>query len=231
MGWSIKAIHKLLMTSATYRQQSTITAEMEKSDPENALFSRMPLIRLDAEALYDSLLLAAGRLDETRFGPADSVQLRPDGLVTPNGNSKGWRRLIYVQQTRKQLPTHLENFDYPQMNPNCVERHDSTVAPQALHLMNNAMVNQLAESFAQRVRREAGNDPAAQVEKTYWIALSRPPTEAEKKVGIKALQQLTEQWAKQPPTAGKPDSDEAKLKGLTNVCHALMNSASFLFVD
>lgn len=230
-SWSLKTIHKLMMTSATYRQQSTVTAETEKNDPENALYSRMPLVRLDAEALYDSLLLIAGRLDETRYGPADTVQLRPDGLVTPNGSAKGWRRLIYVQQTRKQLPTHLENFDYPQMNPNCVERRDSTVAPQALHLMNNAMVNQLAESFAQRVSREAGNDPAAQIEKIYWIALSRPPTETEKKVGIEALRQLTKQWAKQPPVAGKPDSDKAKLKGLTNVCHALMNSASFLFVD
>ena len=108
----------------------------------------MPLVRLDAEALYDTLLLVAGRLDETRFGPAMPSQVRPDGLVTPAGTARGWRRLIYVQQTRKQVPTHLENFDFPQMNPNCIERRDSTVAPQALHLMNNGMVRELAEHFA-----------------------------------------------------------------------------------
>jgi len=159
------------------------------------------------------------------------VQVRPDGLVTPNGNGKGWRRLVYVQQTRKQLPTHLENFDYPQMNPNCVERRDSTVAPQALHLMNNAMVNQLAESFAQRVCREAGNDPTVQIEKLYWIALSRPPTVEEKKVGTEALRQLTEHWTRHLEKTGKAEPDAAKFKGLTNVCHALMNSASFLYVD
>ena len=68
-----------------------------------------------------------------------------DGLVTPAGSDRGWRRLIYVQQLRKQIPTHLETFDFPQMNPNCIERRDSTVAPQALHLLNNAMVDQLAE--------------------------------------------------------------------------------------
>ena len=70
-------MHRLMMTSATYRQASAITPELAKLDPENALYSRMPLVRLDAEALYDSLLLVAGRLDETRVGPADAVQVRP----------------------------------------------------------------------------------------------------------------------------------------------------------
>src|SRR5262249_33634500 len=116
--------------SSAYRQSSAVTPERDKADPENALLSRMPLTRLDAEALYDTLLLVAGRLDETRYGPADAVQVRGDGQVTPTGGERGWRRLIYVTHMRKQLPTHLENFDYPQMNPNCVERHDSIVAPQ-----------------------------------------------------------------------------------------------------
>jgi len=69
-GWSLKAMHRLMMTSAVYRQSSAVTPERDKADPENFLYSRMPLTRLDAEALYDTLLLAAGRLDETRFGPA-----------------------------------------------------------------------------------------------------------------------------------------------------------------
>src|SRR5262249_1095161 len=140
--WSIKAMHRLMVTSNTYRQSSAVTAEFEAADPGNNLYSRMPLVRLDAEALYDTLLLVAGRLDETRFGPADAIQVRPDGLVTPNGTARGWRRLIYVQQTRKHVATHLENFDFPPMNPNCLERRDSTVAPQALYLMNNGMVQQ-----------------------------------------------------------------------------------------
>src|SRR5207244_3134806 len=81
-GWSVKAMHRLMMTSATYRQSSAVTPDRERLDPDNALLSRMPLARLDAEALYDTLLLAAGRLDEARFGPPDPVQARPDGLVT-----------------------------------------------------------------------------------------------------------------------------------------------------
>ena len=228
--WSIKHLHRLMMTSATYRQASAVAPEMETLDPANALLSRMPLVRRDAESLYDSLLLVAGKLDETPFGPADAVQARADGLVTPTGTANGWRRLVYVRQTRKQIPTHLETFDFPAMNPNCIERRDSTVAPQALHLMNNGMVERLAESFARRVRRGAGGDPARQVEAVYLIALSRPPTAEEKKLGREALDRLADEWLKQAAT-GMPDRDAAELKALTTYCHALMNSAAFLYVD
>ncbi len=230
-GWSTKTLHRLMMTSSTYRQSSAVTPDLEKLDPENALCSRMPLVRLDAEALYDTLLLVAGRLDETRFGPADAVQARPDGLVTPVGTDRGWRRIIYVQQSRKRLPTHLENFDYPQMNPNCSERRESTVAPQALHLMNNGMVHRLAEQFAQRVRRETGTDPARQIERVYLIALSRLPSKEEKRVALDSLDKLTRQWTSHLAVSGQPDNDAAGLRALTTFCHAIVNSAGFIYVD
>ena len=230
-GWSLKAMHRLMMNSTTYRQSSAVTAERDKLDPSNALLSRMPLVRLDAEALYDTLLLVAGRLDESRFGPADAVQTRPDGLVTPIGTASGWRRIIYVAQTRKQIPTHLENFDYPQMNPNCVERRDSTVAPQALHLFNNGLVHQLAEQFARRVSLEAGTDPSKRIEWIYLISLSRPPTDVEKKLGLEALEKLTDQWDKDVEGDRKLDREAACSKALTTFCHAVMNSAAFLYVD
>ena len=222
-GWSLKAMHRQMMNSATYRQSSTVTAEQKKLDPENTLLSRMPLVRLNAEALYDTLLLVSGRLDETRFGPPDTVTVRPDGLVTPVGTARGWRRLVYVRQARKQIVTHLENFDFPQMNPNCIERRDSIVAPQALHLMNNGMVYQLAEQFASRVLGEVGTNPAKQVERVYWRALSRAPTDEERQIGVEALNQLAGNWAKNPT--------EAPRHALTAYCHAIMNSAGFLYVD
>jgi hypothetical protein len=225
-GWSLKAMHRLMMTSATYRQSSAVTPRQEKLDPDNALISRMPLTRLDAESLYDTMLLAAGRLDETRYGPPDALQTRGDGLVTPKGTAKGWRQMIYVQLQRKIVATHLENFDFPQMNPNCIERRDSTVAPQALHLMNNGMVRGLAEEFARRVQKEAGDVPARQVEFAYLTALSRPPDADESKLGISALAQLKEQWGKR-----LANKDEAALRALTTYCHTILNSAAFLYVD
>jgi hypothetical protein len=231
-GWSLKAMHRLMMTSATYRQNSqNRSSKLGPPNEREGLYARMPLNRLDAEVLYDTLLFVAGRLDDTPFGPADAVQARPDGLVTPAATAQGWRRLIYVQQTRKQVPTHLENFDFPQMNPNCIERRNSTVAPQALYLMNNGMIQMVAEHFAGRVIREVGTDISKQIECVYQIALSRPPSKEEKNLGVKALRELSEKWARHLTDSGKPDAGAADLKALTSYCHAIMNSAEFLYVD
>jgi hypothetical protein len=138
------------------------------------------------------------------------------------GTARGWRRLVYVQQLRKQIPTHLENFDFPAMNPNCVERRDSTVAPQALHLLNNGMVQQLSEDFARRLQREAGADPTKQIERAYLVALGRSPTDAERRLALESLGRFALAWS------GKPD---VNLKALASYCHALMNSAGFVYVD
>jgi hypothetical protein len=108
------------------------------------------------------------------------------------------------------------------MNPNCLERRDSTVAPQALYLMNNGMVQRLAEDFAARVSREAGTDPASQVERVYLIALGRSPSDEEMEVGKSALRKLAGAWAK---------DHAAGQKALATYCHAVMNSAAFLYVD
>ena len=122
----MKAMHRLMMTSNTYRQASAIPPQPEQFDPGNRLWSRMPLRRMEAEELRDSLLWVAGELDETRFGPAEPVNARGDGLVL-----SGKRRSIYIQQLRKSPASLLESFDLPAMNPNCLQRSDSLVAPQA----------------------------------------------------------------------------------------------------
>jgi hypothetical protein len=225
-GWSLKKMHRLMMTSAVYRQSSTVTSAQERLDPDNALLSHMPMTRLDAESIYDTMLLLAGRLDERRYGPADALQVRGDGLVTPAGTEHGWRRLIYVQVKRKVVATHLENFDFPQMNPNCIERRDSTVAPQALHLMNNGMVQRLAKDFARRVLRQAGTDPAKQIELIYFAALSRSPSEGEMELGLRSLAELKAAWLKQAS-----DIDAAAHQALTTYCHTILNSAALLYID
>src|SRR5207248_875024 len=94
--------------------------------------------------------------------------------------------------------------------PNCIERRDSTVALQALHLMNNGMINQLAADFARRVKRDAGAKAEDQVYKVYLIALSRTPNEQEKKLGLEALKTLTAHWAKHTAKSGKLDPDTAQ---------------------
>ena len=236
-GWSLKTMHRLMMTSSTYRQASTVTAAHEKLDPDNVLLSRMPMRRMEAEVLYDSLLLASGRLDEMRFGPPDPVEVRSDGLVRPEGTEKGWRRSIYVIKKigfeiiegnlfNFDIPTLLDSFDYPRMSPNCLERNESTVATQALHLMNDGMVRELADSFAERVVREVGTDPERQIERVYLIALSRPPSPEEKNIVLRTPERFAARWAN-----ASPAPQEATVRALRAFCHAILNSAAFLYID
>jgi hypothetical protein len=229
--WSVKAMHRLMVTSSTYRQNSAVTRALEAQDPDNALYSRMPLSRLSADQLYDTMLLVAGRLDETRFGPADAVDMRPDGLVVPRRSARGWRRSIYVQQQRKIVVTGLESFDFPLMNPNCSDRRDSTVVLQALHLLNNGMVSDLAEDLARRIASEAGTDPARQIERLYLVALGRAPDGDEQALGQASLTRLTDRWVAEPASGGQPDRVLAAHKALATYCHAILNSAEFLYVD
>lgn len=223
-GWSIKAMHRLMVTSSVYRQVSKLTPRQEQLDPDNRLLSRMPLRRMEAEVLNDSMLAVSGQLDNTPFGRPTPILARDDGLVTPIGTDRGWRRSIYVQQRRKEIPTVLDSFDLPAMSPNCSERTDSTVSTQALFMMNNAQVHEWAAALAQRVKNEAGPDPASQIETMYWIALSRPPTDEERDLNLSAWTKLTE-------GPSRDDTNNKSLAALTKLCHTVLNSAAFLYID
>ena len=208
-GWSIKHIHRLILNSTAWRQSSVVTEEARRLDPENRLLSRMPMQRLDAEQVHDSLLAIAGVLDETPFGAPDQVTVRGDGLVTVNAKDGKWRRSVYVRQRRKEMPTMLETFDLPQMNPNCIERIDSTVVTQPLHLLNNASVHELAKQFAERVKKEAGEQREQQVKRAFELAVNRPPTSREHELSLAMLHRME----------------------LGDFCHTLLNSAAFLYLD
>lgn len=236
-GWRMKSLHRLIVSSRAYRQSSIILPKQLAVDPENVLLSRMPLRRLEAEAVWDSLVFVAGCLVETRFGPAVPVQTRADGVVVPGKTGGGWRRSIYGQQLRKDIPTVMEVFDLPVMNPNCLERSESIVASQSLHLLNDRVVRELAGRFAERVAREAGPDVAHQIERAYLIALSRTPGAAEEAASLELIRKISElQVGQGNRSAGTsaPAEGQVSLENnlpLTTLCHALMNSAEFLHVD
>ena len=187
--------------------------------------------RMEAEVLRDTFYLVSGRLNERQYGPPDPVYERQDGLVTSLSDGKGWRRSIYIEQHTQhkrggKIPTILQKFDFPQMNPNCVERAESTVVPQALHLLNNKLVRDLSESFADRVRKEAGKDIRNQIRRAYLILLSRPPKMEEMKISLEFLSKL--QLVKQRLDQGKTKTDALPL---VKFCHSLMNAAAFLYID
>ena len=229
-GWSLKWLHRQIMNTEAYRQSSHTSPRLLERDPDNRWLSRMPLRRLEAEAVRDSLLAVAGQLDVTTWGPPVSVTVKPDGLVVADKTSGGWKRTIYVQQRRKELPTILETFDLPQMMPNCVERPNSTVAPQALLMLNNSLVREWALAFARRVEAESPNNPSQQIDRVYQIALSRAPDPQEKQYSLAALEKLTAEW-KAKAAGDKTEDVSATTRALANYCHVVMNSAAFLYVD
>lgn len=221
-GWSVKHMHRLIMNSRTYRQSSQITDRQREFDPQNRLLSRMPLRRLDAEALRDSLLFISGQLDPAMGGLPDAVSVSRDGLVSAQPTAGGgWRRSVYLQYRRTEIPTMMDTFDYPQMGPNCIARNVSNVSPQALLMMNNEHVRDLAAAFAARVTASSqrGSDRGALVDAVYGLALSRPPSTEERNIGIASLRDLESAWQ------GRAD------KALETYCHTILNSAAFLYVD
>ena len=237
-GWSFKWLHRQILLSKTWQQSSTLRLESEERDSDNRWLSRMPLRRLEAEPLRDSLLFTSGQLDTTAFGVPDAVVGRADGLVTAKRQEAGWRRTVYVQQRRSTLPSILETFDLPQMNPNCVERPNSMVASQALHLLNNGMVRGLTRQFAERIETKAGDDRYKQVEEVYQDALSRKPTPEETQLALETLSKLTAEWENRAISesdtekrSATTESPSAETLALANFCHVIMNSAEFLFVD
>ena len=222
-GWSQKVMHRQLVLSTTYQQESRISAAAEKRDPRNQWLSRMPLRRLDAEELRDAILAVAGDLDNRMGGTSEPVQVRADGLVVT-----GRRRSIYLQQLRKHPPSLLESFDLPAMNPNCLQRSDSLVATQALHLWNDTAIRRLAGRFADRVLNIAGKHE--QVEAAWWIAFGRAPAPDESAACIESIQQLTAGLIEQP-AADESVKQEAARRAMGIFCHTLLNSANFLYLD
>ena len=155
-GWSIKAMHRLVLTSAAYRQSSKLDplspahARAKQVDPEARLLWRQRMRRLEAEALRDSMLAASGTLSTRMFGPPVPFVVRPDGEVIAPEDSSGHRRSIYLKVRRSQPLTLLQSFDQPVMETNCTRRSVSTIASQALNLLNGDTLTSLAESFARR---------------------------------------------------------------------------------
>jgi hypothetical protein len=183
-GWSIKHMHRLLLLSATYQQSTRPAAETRKLDPENHLWTHMPRIRLEGEAIRDSLLAAAGELDSRLGGPSVLPPV-PAGAIQ---GSQGWkassdtrdqqRRSVYILARRNLRFPFLEAFDAADSNQSCPVRERSTTAPQALALLNAELTLEAAQALHVRVA-SLTSDPAQQVRQAYRLILSRWPTDNE----------------------------------------------------
>jgi mono/diheme cytochrome c family protein len=183
-GWSIKAMHRLMMGSEAYQMASGDVAANLAIDPENRSFWRMPRQRLEGEIIRDQILAVAGTLDRTLSGPNVFPYIDPDLFEKsskrdwpgkPDEDPSTWRRSLYVFSKRSIRYPLFETFDQPNLVNSVDRRNRSTVPGQALLLMNNAFVVLQSAKFAERLAREAGSDPSAQVRLGFRLALGRDP--------------------------------------------------------
>jgi len=238
-GWSIKKLHKMILLSATYQQSSRLrlSETVESSDagpvngfakpqaaatvdPGNRLLHRMPVRRLEAEAIRDALLAVSGRLDRTVGGPSVPVHLTPfmvgrgrPGVSGPlDGNG---RRSLYVSVRRNFLTPMFTAFDYPTPFSTMGRRSVSNVPAQALTMLNNPLVVQQAETWAKRVLAAPDKTPAQRVVSMYLASLGRPPSDADSAQALAFLR----------------DSGADELRSWSDLAHVMFNLKEFIFVQ
>jgi hypothetical protein len=207
-GWQLKPIHKLIMTSAVYRQGSTFDEARAKVDRDNKLLWRRPPRRLEAEIIRDTMLAVSGALDERFYGPG-----------TLDENSK--RRSIYFTVKRSKLIPMMQIFDAPDALGGLAERPTTTIAPQALHLMNSPQVRAWARSYARRVAPTEDVSIETAVKTAYLIALSRLPDKEELADSVAFVE-------KQRTTYAGPDRRE---RALADFCQVLLCLNEFVYVE
>ncbi|MBY0527502.1 MAG: PSD1 and planctomycete cytochrome C domain-containing protein [Gemmataceae bacterium] len=225
-GWSLKKMHRLLLLSSTYQMASRADdAAAEQRDPQNRLLHRMPIRRLEAEAIRDAVLSVSGRLDPRMYGPSVLPHLTPhmSGRGRPGASGPldgNGRRSIYINVRRNFLTPLFLSFDYPIPFTTIGRRSVSNVPAQALALMNNPFVVQQADTWAKRVLAEPNLAPKQRVTRMYEMAFGRPPSEAELNDTLEFLEEQGKQYGK---------GNEAK--AWSDLGHVLFNVKEFIFVN
>ena len=245
-GWKLKPLQRLIVLSNAYRQSSISTASM-RVDPENKLYARFKVQRLDAEALRDSMLAASGSLVRAAYGAPSGIGRDPEGRVIV-GKDKGtittfkvesagqddFRRSIYVQVRRSTPLTVLDAFDEPTMVPNCEMRRQSTVAPQSLLMMNDTFILENSRRLADRLQAESPDDHRAQIAHTWNLLFGKPAVESDIAKSLSYLEQQTKaltqyhhdiQHSKNAPKPNPPQ------EALASLCQILFSSNRFLYVE
>ena len=245
-GWRLKPLHRLIVTSTVYKQSSQRRPEVDAFDPDNRLLGRMPVRRLEAETIRDSVLAVSGRMTGTLYGPAVPVMPdevgqivvgvdtrdtagRPTGKIVPIGSAE-FRRSVYVEARRSMPLAMLQAFDEPVMTPNCERRASSTVSPQALFMMNSSFVEEQAEAMAMRILKETPSDGTnARFCAAWQLAFGVNPSDRDVREGIAFLDRQTQVLESERPKTARGRG--AKHSALAQLCQALLISNGFLYVD
>lgn len=241
-GWELKQWQRNVVTSRVYRQRSDKNEALWQIDPDNRLLGRMPVRRLDSEAMRDALLATSGQLSSKRYGVP--VPVAPDEvgqfiLANDNRDSAGrpsgkqadlgeeaLRRTLYVQVRRSMPLSILEPFDHPVMAPNCEQRAQSTVPTQSLVLMNSQFAAEAAEAMLKPMTLEAGEEVDARIRWAFRRIWLREPNE-EELLGARNLVIMSPGETPENEAAAK----EEQASRWTALCHALLCSTRYVVIE
>jgi hypothetical protein len=230
-GWSIKALHRLMVTSSAYRMSSVSAEELARLDPANVYLHRMNVRRLEAEAIRDAILTVSGQRDSRLYGPSVPVYLTTfmDGRGRPvrSGPMDGDGRIsLYLNVRRNFLNPMLLAFDAPVPFSTMGRRNVSNVPAQALTLMNDPMIAGQARLWAERVLALGDRSERSRIDELYQVALGRPAAEPEARASLAFLAgQLQAQGAR------SNWGPEQTLRAWADLCHVLINTKEFIFVN
>ncbi len=253
-GWSLKRLHRQILTSQTWKQSSTRDAKRDEIDPDNIYLSRQSVRRLEAETLRDALLAVSGKLNADLYGKPVPVMFNTGGSIVIGNDTtdtagrqtgkfislegEEFRRSIYVQIRRTRPLEMFQTFDAPDMMvPNCEVRPVTTVSPQSLLLMNNAVMRVFSQYFAERLQSDGGAELESRVVEAWTLAYGREPVEADVEAAVEFVNAQTEYYkanpAKLDKVAGPAEKENAapEFLGLTALCHALLSANEFLYID
>ena len=199
-GWRLKPIHRMILLSSTYRQNSELNAEFHAIDPNNRRLWRFARRRLAASEIRDAMLAVAGTINSKAGGPSviapvdqelvDLLYKPSQWEVTPDEREHHRRSIYLIAKRNLRLP-FMEVFDQPDLQTSCARRESSTHSPQALEMLNGKLVNQLAGAFTHRLRQEAGPEANDQVELAYRLVAGREPTDKERELSTAFLEKYS----------------------------------------
>jgi hypothetical protein len=233
-GWHMKRMHRLMVLSQTYQMSSVLNGGPD--DASDSLLRRFRPRRLSAEALRDSILAVSGRLNPQGGGPSVYPKISREVLETQSRPGNGWttsdplqaaRRSVYIFVKRTLLVPEMEVLDFPSSEESCQQRVVSTVAPQALTLLNGEFMHEQAQAMAQRLLREAPLDDGARIERAYRLAFSRLPSAAEREAVLQFLAKQRSQIA----ADAQDTAEEVRLKSLAALCLVLLNTNEFAYLQ
>ena len=238
--WSLKQSLRRMLLSRAYQMASTPNPAATAADPDNRLLWHMPRRRLSAESIRDAMLATSGQLDPARGGPSLGLEL-PDNIAGAGGNVNPatWggkipqniaqRRSIYFPLPRERPQGDLEilsTFDFPHPNEITGARPETTVATQALFLLNAPFVKTQAQRLAERLAKESPSDDRARINRLYLLAANRPAEPAAAAAALAFLDDCTATLS-----AGPQPNPNPRAEAWTQLCHAILGSNTFLFLE